>query len=369
MRIRFSACLIFILLPVFFWALVLMPVKARAQNIVVLVNDEPITSFDVAQRTRWQALTGGNFGERMKSLLTGDAINQRFRQMLVAANPHSQAEAQQAAERIKKELIEDAKRRVLSEGGGVRKAAIDALIEDKIKLQAAKKLEIKITDKEVEENLQARAGAEGKEKKAKLEEFYQRFEKDGINRKTIQEVIRAQLAWRDAVRRVYGPRIQSMMATIVDTTPSPSQSDLQFDVRVLRLAVRDTNDQKLLGERMLEAENLKNKFTSCAQLPKEATLVADATVKTVEKVKLTYFPKDVQPLIEKATEGQMTPPVLVGNTVESYAVCRKGVAAKPNAQEPAAQKPDARQQEYERFSRSYLQELKQKAAIDYRESE
>lgn len=368
MRIRLPRKRIFLTLAAAL-AAVMGPHPATAQNIVVLVNDEPITSFDVSQRQRWAALTGGNFGERMKAHLTGDAVNQRFRQMMMAANPRSQEEAQQAAERIKKELIEDAKRRVLADGGGsTRKAAINSLIEDKLKLQAAKKLDIKISDKEVEENLAARAGGEGAEKKAKLEEFYQRFEKDGIYRKTIQEIFRVQLAWRDAIRRVYGPRIQSMMASIPDATPAPSQSDMHFNVRVLKLAVKDTNDQKAVGERMLEAENLKNKFTSCSQLPKEATLVAGATVKTVEKVKLTYFPKDVQPLIEKASEGQMTPPVLIGSAVELYAVCQKGVIAKPNAQQ-AAQKPDLRQQEYERFSRSYLQNLKEKAAIDYRGSE
>jgi len=345
--------------------------ELRAQNIVALVNDDPITSFDLAQRTRWVAMTGGNFGERMKALLTGDSINQRFRQLMMAANPRSQAEAQAAAERIKKELIEDAKRRVLTEGAGTgKKAVLDTLIEDKLKLQAAKKLDIKITDKEVEDNLAARAGADGSDRKAKLEEFYEKFEKDGINRRTIKEVFRAQLAWRDVIRRVYGPRIQSIMAAIPDTTPTPDQNDFQYDVRVLRLAVSDTQDQKAIGERMIEAENLKNKFTSCAELPREATLVAGATVKIVEKAKLSHFPKDVQPLIEKASEGQMTPPILVGNAVESYAVCRKGVVAKPNVQQTAAPaKPDPRQLEYDRFSRSYLQELKQKASIDYRSSE
>ena len=61
------------------------------------------------------ARTSG-FGDRMKAMLTGDAIKDRFRQMMIAANPRSQAEAEQAAERIKKQLLEDAKSRVLSEG-------------------------------------------------------------------------------------------------------------------------------------------------------------------------------------------------------------------------------------------------------------
>jgi peptidyl-prolyl cis-trans isomerase SurA len=383
-------------------------VEARAQNIIVLVNDEPITSYDVAQRQRWLARTVG-FGDRLKAILTGDSIKERFRQLMIAANPRSEAEAQQVAERIKKQLVEEAKSHALSESGGTtRKAAIEALVEDKLKLQAAKKLEIKITDKEVEETLAQRAGVQtstpaappsaqsgsnpnagteektghkrhrsagastdqpagGDHKASKnpaLDAFYQQFENDGINRKTIQEIIRAQLAWRDVIRKQYGPRIASALAALPSDEQKPAESDIQFDVRVLRLAVNGSADQKAVSERILEAENLKEKFSSCADLPKQATLVVDATVKAMDKVKLASFPKDVQPLVAKASEGQMTPPVLVGNAVESYAICRKGVVAKPNA--TAEQKPDVRQQEYERFSRRYMQEIKQSASIDYR---
>ncbi|MGO9543900.1 MAG: SurA N-terminal domain-containing protein [Rhodomicrobium sp.] len=366
MRISTLKHLIVLPLASLLFAPLLAPGEACAQNIVVLVNDEPITSFDVAQRQRWLARTS-NYGDRMKALLTGDGINQRFRQLMMAAHPTSQVEAQKAAERIKKELVEDAKRRVLSEGGASsRKAVIEALIDDRLKLQAAKKLQVKISDKEVEESLSARAQAGPAGTKPDMNAFYAQFEADGINRKTIKEIVRAQLAWRDVIRKNYGPRIASMMAAIPDNTPKVDEKDIQFDVRVLRLAVRNADDQKAVGERMLEAENLKEKFRSCADLPKEAGLVADATVKKIDKAKLASFPKDVQPLIEKVAEGQMTPPVLVGNAVESYAVCRKSAPVKPAAH--VEQKPDPRQAEYERFSRSYLQELRQKAAIDYRGS-
>jgi peptidyl-prolyl cis-trans isomerase SurA len=341
------------------------PRPAAAQNIVVLVNDEPITSFDIEQRKRWIALTGGSFGEHMKALLTGDAVNQKFRQMMIAAQPHSQAEAQQAAERIKKQLIENARQQVLSSGGGTsRQALIDALIEDKLKLQAAKKHEIKITDKEVEESVAARAAANPNlppGQKPDLNAVYQQYEGNGINRKTMQEIIRAQLAWRDVIRKKFGQRIFA----VTESSPgeaNASSGDMHFDVRVLRLAVQNGADQRAVGERMLEAESFKEKFHSCAELQKEAKLVAGATVKTIDKAKLSSFPKDVQPLIEKVSEGQMTPPVLVGNAVESYALCRKGAVVK------AEHKPDARQAEFDRFSRSYMQELKQSASIDYRGS-
>jgi len=367
MRIEILHRLIILAAGSIFFALVTGVADAAAQNVVVLVNDEPITSGDVAQRLRWNARTS-NFGDRMKAILTGDSIKERFRQMMVAANPHSQAEAEQAAERIKKQLLEDAKNRVLSDGGGTsRKAAIDSLIEDKLKLQAAKKLDIKITDSEVEQVLAQRAaGAAAEGKKPDLSDFYKQFESDGINRKTIQEIIRAQLAWRDVIRRRYGAQLASLFSAMPNMDEKPSESEIQFDVRVLRLSVAST-DQKAVSQRIIEAENLKEKFTSCAQLPNEAKLVSDATVRSIEKAKLASFPKDVQPLIQKASEGQMTPPVLVGSAIESYAICRKGLAAKAT-KAAAEQKPDVRQQEYDRFSRRYLQELKQAASIDYRGS-
>ena len=365
MRIEILYRLIFLTAGGIFFALLTGIPDVNAQNVVVLVNDEPITSGDVAQRIRWNARTNG-FGDRMKAILTGDAIKERFRQAMIAANPHSQAEAEQAAEKIKKQLLEDAKSRVLSDGGGTsRKAAIDSLIEDKLKLQAAKKLDIKVSDSEVEQILAHRAaGGAAEGKKPDLSEFYKQFETDGITRKTIQDIIRAQLAWRDVIRRQYGPRLASLFSAMPNADEKPSESDIQFDVRVLRLSVA-SSDQKAVSQRIMEAQNLKEKFTSCAQLPNEAKLVSDATVRSIEKAKLASFPKDVQPLIQKASEGQMTPPVLVGSAIESYAICRKGLAAK-SAKAAAEQKPDVRQQEYERFSRRYLQELKQSASIDYR---
>ena len=179
------------------------PSQAIAQNIIVVVNDEPITSFDVEQRMRWTALTS-NFGDKMKAILTNPAINEEFKRRLMASQPRSQQEAQAAAEKIKKQLVEEAKHRVLAEGGGnSRKAVIDVLIDDKLKLQAAKKLDVKVSDREVLETIEQRVGAEGAEKKAKVEQFYQQFEANGIARRTVQEVFRAQLSWRNVIGRQY----------------------------------------------------------------------------------------------------------------------------------------------------------------------
>ncbi len=354
-----------LLLAAFAAMLLAAPSQGYAQSIVVVVNDEPITALDIQQRMRWNALTR-NFGNQMQAALSGEAVKQKFQRMMMAANPQSQQEAMAAAERIKKKIVEDARRRVLARGGGAsRKEVIEELIEDKLKVQASKRLKVKVSDREVNETIEKRVGGGGADKKVKVKAFFKEFQSNGVSSRTIKEVFRAQLAWRNVIGRKYGQRIAAMTASLPDT--GTAKGDVHYDVKILRLAIKDTSDQKAIGRRMLEAENLKGKFRSCAQLPKEAKLVANASVKTMKKAKLASFPKDVRPLLERVSQGQMTPPVLVGKAVESYAVCSKSVAVKKRAAK-AKPKQDPRQAEYERFSRSYLQDLKRKAMIDYRGS-
>lgn len=351
---------------IFFTTAGLFPGVVGAQ-IVVLVNDEPITTFDVTQRQRWLARTSG-FGEKMQEALRSDATKQRFKELMVAAQPRSQAEAEAAAERIKKKLIEETKQRVMSQlGAASRKAAIDALVEDRLKLQAARKLNIAISDADVTEVLAARArGANGK---SDLEAFYAQFEADGINRKTIQEIIRAQLAWRDVIRRTYGARIQTVLAPAATASPAPTAgATVSYDAREVRLAVASSSDQKAIAKRLVEAENLRERFTSCGELAKQIKLLPGSSLKTMAKAKLSDFPADIRPLVSRASDNQMTTPVVASSSVVAYAVCRKTVTSPAATTAQNDNKPDRRQQEFERYSRRHLQDLKQSASIDFRGS-
>ena len=184
------------------------PESALAQEIAIRVNGELITSHDIVQRTLFQNLPSlqnriSDFYERLNALLAGDKVKGKFEQKMSAAQPRSPAEARQVAERINKELIEDATMQILSERGATRKSVIDALIDDKLKLQAAKRLGIEITDEEVVKEIIAERLAEGEE--PDVNAYYAPRVAYGIGRKTIQEIIRAELAWRAVMNQTYGP--------------------------------------------------------------------------------------------------------------------------------------------------------------------
>jgi peptidyl-prolyl cis-trans isomerase SurA len=340
---------------------------AKAQGIVVLVNDEPITTYDVAQRQRWLSRTSG-FGDRMKAALASDTTKQKFKEMMVAANPRSREEAERIAEDVKKQLINDVKNRVLGESGAAsRKQAIDALIDDKLKIQAARKLNVSVSDQDVNEMLSQRAKTP--DGKTDLNGFFAQFESDGISRKTVMEVMRAQMAWREVVRKTYGSRITASLS-ITQPEAQAEKSETLYDARVLRVPVSSSTDQAAVSRRILEAERLRERFSSCTELAKQVKLVPGASLKTVDKAKIGAFTRDLQPMVQKAAEGQMTPPVLAGDAVEAVAVCKKAVlktASASSAGKDGDEAPDKRQMQFERYSKRHLQDLKQSASIDYRD--
>ena len=203
---RFRALIYLITLS--FAAFVAVPASALAQEIAIRVNGEPISSHDIVQRTLFQNLPSrqnriSDFYERLNALLAGDKIKEKFRQKMSAAQPRTPAEARRVAERSNKELIEDATMQILSERCAMRKSVIDALIDDKLKLQAAKRLGIEITDVEVVKDIIVDRLADGDE--PDVNAYYAPRVAYGIGRKTIQEIIRAQLAWRAVMNHTYGP--------------------------------------------------------------------------------------------------------------------------------------------------------------------
>ena len=180
---------------------------ASAQSVVVLVNDEPITSYDVAQRQRFLAVTSG-LGDKMRARLQSDETKEAFRAYMKEQRPRSKEEAQE----LQKKFVAQIQQQVVtSSSGALRKDAIEQLIDERLMLQAAKEQKIVVTDTEVNESLTRMA--QGGANKNTLEEFLGQFKQQGINPSTLRDRIRAQTGWREVVRRVYGSRVRSSVAT------------------------------------------------------------------------------------------------------------------------------------------------------------
>jgi peptidyl-prolyl cis-trans isomerase SurA len=334
---------------------------AEAQSIVVLVNDDPITSFDVAQRQRFLALTSG-FGDKMRERLKSQSTQEQFKAYMTAQRPSSKEEAQELQKKFVDKLQQDV---IASASGGMRKQALDQLIDEKLMLQAAKDQKIVVTDDEVNQMLTKMAEGGGK----KLPEFLAQFSAQGVNPATLKERLRAQTAWRQVIRRIYGSRIQSAVST-VETISENDADAVTVDVRVVSLAMPPKADQQVVAKRLLEAEQIRKRFSSCDKLDEMVKGVQGVSIKPVKSTKLSDFRGDVKAALQKASAGQMTPPVIAGAAVESHALCGKkqSVAAGKTTEKKTDTAADKTQEEFQLYAKRHLKDLKDNARLDYRKN-
>ena len=131
------------------------------QGIVVLVNDEPITAYAVEQRARFLALNA-NVGEQAKEnfqrLVKSESTKERFRELQEEVlRTHKgktreqmlaifQERQKQLGMALQKQALDSARSVLLPR---LRKEAKEELIDERLKVQAAKKHGIEVTDDEV----------------------------------------------------------------------------------------------------------------------------------------------------------------------------------------------------------------------------
>ena len=245
------------------------------QAIVALINDEPISGYDVEQRINLLLLTSGSVNERLKAKLQDPGINEKFKQFVLARNPNIRS--QEEIKAMQAQFVTSMRSQVLSEARpGQRKAALEEIIDERIKIQAAKKLNIPVNEADVTASIMEIAKKNGKDEKA----FAAMLAGMGVNINSMKDRFRAGIAWRDVVRRQFGHQIsigqQDIEKAVASASGGPNAgtlTDLAL-VKVL-LPFPAKSDEKAKAARFADAEKIRQNFTNCRATP--------ALVQTVER--------------------------------------------------------------------------------------
>jgi peptidyl-prolyl cis-trans isomerase SurA len=88
--------------------------------------------------------------------------------------------------------------------GGTRERAIERLIEDRLQMQEARRLGVRLSPAQLNDGLAEFA----RRADITLDEMLARMRRDGIDRETFVEFIRSGLLWRDLVQGRFGPEIR-----------------------------------------------------------------------------------------------------------------------------------------------------------------
>ncbi len=283
----------------------------HAQGIVALVNDEPISRYDVEQRMRFIALTT----------------------------------KQQPSKALEKE-------------------ALEMLVDERLQMQQGKKLNVTVDEADVSKAIAEMAQRNNMDE-AKLTAA---FAQVGVNVVTLKNRIRATLIWQQVVRQKFRYDVmiaQSDMERAAAAPAAGGESGTQLELHQIRLQVPSNAGDAAVAQRLAEAERLRSSFKSCASINSLVKSVSGASVRNLGSKSASDMAQPARTLLMNAKVGQMTPPNLSGDGIELYAVCGKKAAAADGGQakEAAAQKI---QNEFQIRAARLMRDLRQGSLIEYR---
>lgn len=283
---------------------------AAASTIKILVNDSPITEYDISQRVKLLNATGNR-------------------------------------------------------SGSAQQAAIDELIEEKLKMQEARRLGVTASGSAVDSAFNTIASRVN----MSPAQFSQALGQMGINPATLKKRLEADIAWSDVVRarfqrevRIRDRDIETALARKGGETTAAAREMVLQQVLFI-IPAGSSND--FIRQRTRDAEDFRAKYTGCDTARELARNYRDIVVKDSVRRTSPELPPAVVEALKSVPVGKASPPNKTNNAVEMIGVCES-----KEIQSDAAARQQIESQmmneQGERLARRLLIDLRQTAVIERR---
>jgi peptidyl-prolyl cis-trans isomerase SurA len=283
----------------------------HAQAVVVMVNGEPITSFDIEQRTR-----------------------------LMQISTHKTPTRQQV---------------------------IDELIDEKVKIKEGKKYGVNPTSSDVDQAY-ASMGSRMRMSPAQLTKS---LAAQGIRPDTIKARLKADLVWGSLVRGRFKDSLlvsdRDVNEALRNSGEDQSKTEgFEYRMRPVVLIVPRGASSSVMEARRKEANSLRERIQSCDEAMHVFKMTPNATIRDTVIKSSADLPAPLRDLLDKTPVGHLTPPEITRQGVEMVAVCGKKVTSvdTPKKKEIREKMFAAK---YEKKSKDYLEDIRKSAMIEYRQ--
>jgi peptidyl-prolyl cis-trans isomerase SurA len=266
--------------------------------------------------------------------------------------------ASDIAHRIK--LLEISAHKAMS-----KQEALEELIDEKIKLQTAKRQNIVVTDDQLNKTLAIMAQRAGRA----TPDFLDNIAKSGVDIPSYKTRLRSEMAWRQVLEQhspgMFQVRDADLVAILSARGESPQTKAVQYSLQQIVLVVARGSPESARAARMKEAEALRSRSTSCEDALRYAREMRDVVIKDPMERLATDLATQYKKLLDSTPDGKMTPPEVTPAGIEVVAVCgrREIVADISSRREFREELLTRRLGEYEK---NYLQELRKQYIISYR---
>jgi len=282
----------------------------RAQTVAVMVNGEPITDYDIEQRSKLNFLT-----------------------------THQQSN---------------------------RQDVVNELIDEKVKIREAKKFGVDPTSSDIDQSYSAM----GSRMRLSADQLTKTLESQGIRSDTLRARIKADMVWGSLVRGRYKERLQVgerdvQAAVKADGGDTDKVDAFEYKMQPVVLIVPQGSAPTAVQARQKEAEALRARVQTCDEANSYFKSMQNAAIRDPVVKTSADIPQVLRKLLDDTPIGHLTPPEITKQGVEMVALCGR----KPTTVD-TPKKREIREkmytEKYEAKSKAYLLEIRKAAMIEYR---
>jgi peptidyl-prolyl cis-trans isomerase SurA len=290
--------------------LILAGTPARAQNIIVMVNGDPITDFDVEQRSKLDQLTTQKTPSRQE--------------------------------------------------------VINTLIDDKIKIKEGRKYGVEPTASDVNQSYEGMA----QRMRISPEMLTKSLEVKGVRPDTLKSRMKSEMVWTSLVRGRFKEKLMVGEKDVADKVRESGDEKLQIEgteykMQPIVLIVPRGSSPAFQETRMKEAEQYRARIGSCEEANSLFRSTPNATIRDSVTKTTADLPEALRKVLDDTPIGHLTAPEVTKSGIEMVVLCSR----KPTTID-TPKKREIREkmyvEKYEKTQKAYLDELRKAAMIEYR---
>ncbi len=309
------------------------PARAVEQSLLAIVNDRPITSFDIDQQLRLTKLLA-----------------------------------------------------IPSDGAAARKRALNEIIDQIVKIDEAKRYRLNASDVDIDGRMKELAKGLNTDEKG----LQGKLRKQGISMDAMRQYFSAQIGFARLLRLKYKTtfdakpeEIDQRMAkikSVINGRISKAMSDPRMrPIKVVTLVEitfpiepTDAGMDQMLQSRAVEANQYMSRFKGCKTASAAASGIFNVRVGKVFEADYGKLPKPLQGVLDSKGPGSIIGPMRskTGIQVVGYCGTRTIVPPKPKAQLPTREQVSQAvvAEKFESVEKKYVAQFRKNAIIEYRNS-
>jgi len=285
----------------------------RAQSVAVMVNGEPITNYDIEQRSK-----------------------------LIMLTTHKPPPRQEV---------------------------IDQLIDEKVKIREAKQFGIDPTGSDVD----ASYAAMGSRMRMTPDQLTKTLETQGIRPDTLKARMKAEMVWASLVRGRYKESLQVGEKEVAaaaqvkgDVKEDKTETEsFEYKMQPIVLIVQKGSAPAVFDARRKEAEALRTRVQTCDEANSFFKSMQNAAIREAVTKTSADIPAPLREVLDKTPIGHLTEPEVTKQGIEMVALCgRKPTTVDTPEKKEIRDKMFA--EKFEAKSKAYLAQIRKAAMIEYR---